>query len=176
MEENTGVRSELALAPPIFRRLWTVWKDAPPADPIARSILKVDFHYPESSAAEVLTLYKENLEFAQLRADQAHSERADDEPATAQSSDRGWGQSADRPNQPHGTQPARQFGKVPIMQGERVLSDGILSGSANYRVIVSGPIGLKEIERLIRKLEIDKEIMAEVEAERAVQTGSEEEE
>lgn len=47
------------------------------------------------------------------------------------------------------------------MEGERVLSDGILSKTATYRVIVGGNIGVKEIERLIAKLEMDKEILAD---------------
>lgn len=29
------------------------------------------------------------------------------------------------------------------------------------RVVVSGPVGVKEIERLIKKLEMDKDILAE---------------
>lgn len=47
------------------------------------------------------------------------------------------------------------------MTGERVLQDGILSQNATYRIVVSGQIGVKEIERLIKKLELDKEILAE---------------
>jgi hypothetical protein len=34
-------------------------------------------------------------------------------------------------------------------------------GDASFRLIVSGNIGVKEIERLIKKLEIDKEILAD---------------
>ncbi len=49
------------------------------------------------------------------------------------------------------------------MEHERVLSDGLLSKQATYRLIVTGRIGLREIERLIKKLEIDKEILAEEE-------------
>lgn len=44
---------------------------------------------------------------------------------------------------------------------ERVLTSGLLSKTANFRVIVSGPVGEKEIERLVRKLEMDKEILAD---------------
>ena len=40
---------------------------------------------------------------------------------------------------------------------------GLLSKDANFRLIVSGPLGVKEIERLIQKLELDKEILAEPE-------------
>jgi hypothetical protein len=47
------------------------------------------------------------------------------------------------------------------MAGERELTTGLLSKDANFRLIVSGPIGVREIERLIKKLEIDKEILAE---------------
>jgi hypothetical protein len=37
----------------------------------------------------------------------------------------------------------------------------LLSKDANFRVIVSGDVGVKEIERLIKKLELDKEILAD---------------
>ncbi len=44
---------------------------------------------------------------------------------------------------------------------ERQLASGLLSRDASFRLLVTGPVGLKEIERLIRKLEVDKEILAE---------------
>jgi hypothetical protein len=47
------------------------------------------------------------------------------------------------------------------MDGERELTSGLLSRVANFRLIVSGSIGVKEIETLIKKLEIDKEILAD---------------
>lgn len=52
------------------------------------------------------------------------------------------------------------------MAGERVLTTGLLAKEANFRLIVSGKIGVKEIERLIQKLEVDKEILAEDEPEK----------
>jgi hypothetical protein len=51
--------------------------------------------------------------------------------------------------------------KAKIMDGERELTTGLLSKDASFRLLVSGQIGVKEIERLIKKLEIDKEILAE---------------
>ncbi len=48
-----------------------------------------------------------------------------------------------------------------MMAGERELTTGLLSKEANFRLIVSGAVGVKEIERLIRKLELDKEILAD---------------
>jgi hypothetical protein len=47
------------------------------------------------------------------------------------------------------------------MDGERTLMKGILSTDADFEVLVSGPVGVKEIDRLIQKLELDKEILAE---------------
>jgi hypothetical protein len=50
--------------------------------------------------------------------------------------------------------------------GERELTTGLLAREASFRLIVSGKIGVKEIERLIQKLEIDKEILADREDDR----------
>ncbi len=46
---------------------------------------------------------------------------------------------------------------------ERVLQSGMLSRTASYRVVVSGPIGEAEIDRLLKKLEMDREILADPE-------------
>jgi hypothetical protein len=51
-----------------------------------------------------------------------------------------------------------------IMEGERELTTGLLSKNASFRLIVSGEVGVKEIERLIAKLELDKKILADSEA------------
>ena len=37
----------------------------------------------------------------------------------------------------------------------------MLSKSASYRVVVSGQVGVANIERLMKKLEMDKEILAD---------------
>lgn len=50
-----------------------------------------------------------------------------------------------------------------LEDGERELTAGILSKDANFRLLVSGKVGVKEIDRLIRKLELDKEILADEE-------------
>ena len=55
------------------------------------------------------------------------------------------------------------------MRGERELATGLLSKDASFRLIVSGPVGEKEIDRLIRKLVLDKEILADQEDTRGVQ-------
>jgi hypothetical protein len=47
------------------------------------------------------------------------------------------------------------------MAGERELTTGMLAKEASFRLIVTGNIGVKEIERLIKKLELHKEILAD---------------
>ncbi len=51
---------------------------------------------------------------------------------------------------------------------ERVLSAGPLSKGARFRLIVTGDIGAREIERLIAKLKIDKAILEEGVADKPV--------
>jgi hypothetical protein len=51
-----------------------------------------------------------------------------------------------------------------LMPEERRLTTGLLAKNASFRLIVTGEIGTKEIDRLIAKLQIDKEILAEQDA------------
>ena len=44
---------------------------------------------------------------------------------------------------------------------DREFMSGVLAKDASFRLIVRGNIGVKEIERLIEKLEIDRQILAE---------------
>ena len=44
---------------------------------------------------------------------------------------------------------------------ERQLMSGPLSREAAFRLIVCGPIGVREISRLIEKLRLDREILAQ---------------
>lgn len=86
---------------------------------------------------------KENLDFAKLKASDKISEPPKEEPADAKPP----------PNPPsHG---------LTMMEGERELTTGMLSKSASFRLVVRGQVGVKEIEHLIKKLELDKEILAE---------------
>lgn len=41
------------------------------------------------------------------------------------------------------------------------INNGITVDRRSFRLIVTGQIGVKEIERLIKKLELDKEILAD---------------
>ena len=47
------------------------------------------------------------------------------------------------------------------MEGERELTTGLLSNDASFRLLVTRTVGEKEIERLIKQFELDKEILVE---------------
>jgi hypothetical protein len=66
------------------------------------------------------------------------------------------------PPTPAGAPPPSAGHRVKAMPSERELTTGLLSKDSNFRLLVSGPFGLKEIERLIAKLTLDKEILAEI--------------
>lgn len=50
------------------------------------------------------------------------------------------------------------------MHGERILKSGMLSKQSTFKLIVDGPVSVKEIDRLIAQLEIDKDILADDES------------
>jgi hypothetical protein len=150
-EERARLLREFAMAPHLLSTLWTVWGPEPPADHVARSHLKVDRGLSEQSARTFLGIYKDNVDFAKLRADTkgvgigVEAKRSDNKEENIQPP-------------PRPSLPPRKG--VALMDGERELTTGILSKDASFRLIVSGRVGVKEIEILIKKLQIDKEILA----------------
>ncbi len=156
-EERTKLARKFAITPKLLAALWAEWMGTPPADAVARSHLKAERGLNEQSARSLLAIYKDNLAFADLKPDVMVPE-ADKEPVQPKPSsfEDAFGNMF-RQQQP--PKPVPQ--EIKIMAGERELTTGLLSKEANFRLIVSGPIGVKEIERLIAKLELDKEILAE---------------
>jgi hypothetical protein len=69
-EERNAFLSNFALNPPIFRELWEIegWKDGMPADTVARSRLKIDRQLNDQSARALLSIFKDNIQFAGLNA------------------------------------------------------------------------------------------------------------
>ncbi|MEF3367256.1 hypothetical protein V3H18_11995 [Methylocystis sp. 9N] len=85
-EKHAEAHKFFALHPKAMMALWEEWKAAPPAEPIARSALKVDFGYSENNARELLAIYLDNIQFAELgnadkiSAGEADSAEPEDEP------------------------------------------------------------------------------------------------
>jgi len=146
-QERAKLLKEFAIKPHMLRMLWQKWGAEPPEDVIARSHLKVDVGLSEQSARSLLSIFKENIAFADLKGS------AMMEPEMEDAGDDG---KDDEPPPP----PPNKDRHEP-MEGERILADGLLSKTANFRIVVSGHVGVKEIENLIKKLELDKEILSD---------------
>lgn len=51
------------------------------------------------------------------------------------------------------------------MAGEREFKSGLLGKGTSFRLLVNGPVGAKEIDRLIASLKLDKDILSDTEGE-----------
>ncbi|MGM4963969.1 hypothetical protein AB7714_10720 [Tardiphaga sp. 1201_B9_N1_1] len=67
-DEKKKLAREFALAPKLIAALWEEWQASPPADPVARSHLKAERGLNDQGARTLLAIYKENLNFAELKA------------------------------------------------------------------------------------------------------------
>ena len=164
-----------ALRPKMIGLLWSEWGNDRPADDACLDQLTFAYKFSERGARAFLKVYDATVAYAGL----------DDSGKTAplsgeQEGDDSSGEEAqEEPSHPPMRPPpalapplsSHRMGGIALMHGERELTTGLLSKNASFRLIVSGNVGEKEIERLIRKLELDKEILAEAGAESAVATG-----
>lgn len=146
-----------ALRPKQIGKYWTDWGMDRPADAACLDLL-MENGFGESGARDFLKVYVSTITYAKLSDSDKPPEDANDAPEDNDNDD---SDEADLPATPA----SKAKAKVKIMEGERELTTGLLSKDANFRLIVSGQIGVKEIEMLIKKLELDKEILAEQETE-----------
>ncbi|SFZ85422.1 hypothetical protein SAMN02983003_2586 [Devosia enhydra] len=164
-----AVVQRAALAPKIIGELWKEWGAKRPPDAVCLDELILKRGFTDSAARTFLKVYDETIEYA-LLIDGGMVEGSDaDDPIDAAAApdqtyeDQDGAASIDRGGAPI---PPKKVGI--LMSGERELTAGLLSRNASYRVIVNGRVGTKEIETLIKKLEIDKEILADEETNEGV--------
>ena len=151
-DQRLRLRKTFALRPELINTVWKVWGPAPPADNVARSYLKLDRGLGEQQARSFLGLYKENLAFADLKTDDKVVELQKEEPPPKQPIENVFDGLFRQP-------PKREA--VKLTDTERELTTGLLAKDASFRLIVSGRIGAKEIDMLIAKLQLDRDILAE---------------
>jgi hypothetical protein len=136
-----------------------------PSEEAAKSFL-VRQEYLDRAIGPIISAYAETCQF--LEQERA-TESAGPSPETSE-------ESTQQPAPKHWSEEAqarpvsdifRDFSKrlvgdaMTARVDQRVLTKGLLSKGATFEIIVSGQIGLKELNMLIRKLELDKEILAE---------------
>ena len=143
---------QAALRPRNIRRFWAEWGVDRPVDAVALDTLILNNGFGDNGARAFLRVYDETVAFAKL----SPSDKADGEETAEE-------EIAEEAAPPAATAApaAVSARRVGVMDGERELTTGMLSKEAGFRLIVNGQIGVKEIERLIKKLELDKEILAD---------------
>ncbi|WP_337267459.1 hypothetical protein [Oryzifoliimicrobium ureilyticus] len=165
VDDRPGMRqkhmAEAALKPKLIAEFAERWREGRPDDSHAISDLKFEHGFTDDSAPRFLRVFDDTIRFtvpedtykieeAEMAKDEAFSNFL-----TNASGQRG-GQVV-----PLDAATDSKKG-ISLMVGERELTTGILSKSgASFRLIVRGTVGEKEIERLIKKLELDKEILAD---------------
>ena len=117
--------------------------------------------FSAEAAAEVISRYKETLSFAGMDMNTAERSLALGVQGMEKASPRsellalpGHQQVA-----PANAEKQMSENSWDLQKGERVLQHGILGCDTSYRIIVRGRFGVMEIERLIAKLQFDKEIL-----------------
>jgi hypothetical protein len=149
--ERTAALGRLALKPSLFQDLKKDFPDTVPSlENLKFSLIKRQFTPDAAEKAAKSYLATMNLAWGI----QDSYNPPDDEDDAEEPEESGDSEVLVTPPKPLGS-------KAKVMAGERELTTGLLSKDANFRLIVSGPVGVKEIERLIAKLELDKEILAE---------------
>jgi hypothetical protein len=136
-----------ALRPAALAKFWSKWRGNRPADGTCLDELVLNNGFTEAGAREFLKVYDATIGFANFgEPDREKASRAKEK----------WdaGERERSSAFPQETGASRQNG------GERELTAGLLSKGSNFRLIVSGPVGVREIERLIAKLRLDQQILA----------------
>jgi hypothetical protein len=148
-------------APPAFAILRS--KGEASADTLRWHLIKANFR--DDSADKLIRVFLESRDLVNAEAGAYDSAAAEpvEEAASIHPNMRDLSMSlfpspnrAEKPAETGGKQ-----GELAMGVHERVLQSGMLSKQASYRVIVSGPVGEAEIDRLLKKLEMDKEILAD---------------
>ena len=143
-----------ALRPPQIAKFWKMWGTERPADPVCLDELILKYGFSDKGASNFLKVYDSTIAFAGF-ANYDKEEGLDEQLGDVDEENN----SADDIGEKLPPLPNNK--KEKLQMGERELTTGLLSKEAGFRLVVTGKIGAKEIDRLIAKLELDKEILAE---------------
>ncbi|QDF39075.1 hypothetical protein FJN17_16775 [Bradyrhizobium symbiodeficiens] len=164
-----AAQAEAALKPKLIAEYVEKWRGGRPADGICISELRFERSFTEDGAKAFLKVFDDTTGFTKgVESDKQPDQFTQPDGQKAEESGNKSGDKIKLPweqNPPPPKPPVKELERRILMEGERELTTGMLAKDASFRLIVSGRIGVKEIERLIKKLEIDKEILAEQDAE-----------
>jgi hypothetical protein len=162
-ETKREVIKAAALRPKQIAHFWNLWGVDRPANPACLDDLVLKSGFSEVGAREFLKVYDATIAYAGLSdSDKITANSGIEAGAASEMDDMDNGDKGESPPPfvPPPPPPVQRQ-KAKLMEGERELTTGLLSKRASFRLIVTGHVGEKEIERLIKKLELDKEILAD---------------
>ena len=165
--QQEGIKKDLlkkfALNPREITKFWEKWGKDRPHDSVCLDELILNHKYNENAAPKFLKIYDETIEFSGLTEFDKSGEPVLFTDNAEVSHKNSLNQKDSANNRFTFNQPLKST--TELMAGERILQDGILSQNTKYRIIVSGKISTKELDRLIKKLQMDREILSEEEQE-----------
>ncbi|MDP8995851.1 MAG: hypothetical protein M3O03_02435 [Pseudomonadota bacterium] len=155
-EIKKAVIKRAALKPKVMATFWPIWGADRPPDAVCLDQLVLKYDFNDNAAPIFLRIYDDTIAYAGL----SNSDKVElpENEMPGEEEDGGLLDSSDDPPPPP---PPSGKKEIKIMAGERELTTGLLAKDASFRLIVTGKIGAKEIDRLIAKLQLDKEILAE---------------
>lgn len=156
-QQRRRALAEAAFRPEVFKAIHKHFGGVPSADALRSYLIRQNFF--DRAIDPIIEAYTSTSQFLK----QEGATESDSPPVTTD-------EDSDEPEAPSGSivdeiiaaknrQVRNRIAHMPSDQ--RVLTKGLLSKGATFEIIVSGQIGLKELNMLIRKLELDKEILAE---------------
>lgn len=169
-QQKRAALEKAAEMPPLFKELTERYSDGLPSEENLRGQLaRVGF--ANGAIDQVVRAYMDTREFL-ANSKESESHRHPDKSAqesSPQASAKGEGEmtatapSANEHQRPASSTPTMTAPhSTPFLDGEREISRGALSKQgAGYRLIVSGEIGVKELDRLIRLLTVQKDFLVD---------------
>ena len=139
-------------------RFWPTWNADRPPNAVCLDDLVLKHKFNDKAAPIFLKVYDDTIAFAGLTTSDKITSVDEDKEGEDEGDDIDPADGSRDDTPPR--HPLWQK-ELKIMASERELTTGLLAKDASFRLIVTGKIGVKEIERLIKKLELDKEILAE---------------
>jgi hypothetical protein len=164
------VLKQISLKPKAIAKYFSEWGTDRPPDAVCLDRLVLKDGFTDGAAKLFLNVYDQTIAYAGL----ADSDKDTHEVEVESAADEVDGDLADHDTPPppppdlkRDVRPPVKHRSIAMSEIERELTTGLLSKGASFRLIVSGRIGEKEIERLIKKLELDKEILSDADDQEA---------
>jgi hypothetical protein len=154
-EKRQNLLRAAALAPKIHSELWEKFGNPNGiSDKILREYLVLDradqglAPFSDAASSDLIAQYRETIHYAGIPEDATEVNDVETLPNKVEK--------GPVEKTPGG---ATNLLSKSLHLDERLLQEGMLSKSTTYRITVNGPVGPKEIDRLIAKLQLDRDIL-----------------